>query len=77
MCPGTRGGGEVSPTRVPLDIGDSIMVRHAELLDASGPLVLRCVFLDRFVKVEIEVPELQLGLRCRPHGREHDVTTAR
>jgi hypothetical protein len=77
MCPGTRGGGEVSPTRVPLDIGNAIMVCHAKLLDASGPLLLGCVFLDRFVEVEIEVPELQLGLRRRPHGREHDVTSAR
>lgn len=76
MCPGTRGGGEVSPTRVPLDIRNAIMVRHAKLLDASGPLVLGCIFLGRIIKVEIEVPELQLRLRRRPHGREHDVTSA-
>lgn len=63
MCPGTRGGGKVSSTRVPLDIGNAIMVRRAKLLDASGPLVLGWVFLDRVVEVEIEVPELQLGLR--------------
>ena len=77
MCPGTRGGSEVSPTRVPLDIGNAIMVRHPKLLDASGPLVLGCVLLGHVVKVEIEVPELQLGLRRRPHGREHDVTSTR
>ena len=58
MCPGTRGGGEVSPTRVPLDISNTIMVCHAKLLDASGPLVLGCIFLDHIIKVEIEVPEL-------------------
>lgn len=60
VCPGTRGGGEVSPTRIPLDVRHAIMVRHAKLLDATGPLLFGRVFLGRVVKVEIEIPELQL-----------------
>lgn len=60
VCPGTRGGGKVSPTRVPLDVSHAIMIRHAKLLDATSPLLPGRVFLGRVIKVEIEIPELQL-----------------
>ena len=61
MCPGTRSGGEVSPARVPLDVGHAIVICHAKLLDASGPVLLGRISPDRIVRVDIEVPELQLG----------------
>lgn len=77
VCPGTRRGGEVSPTRVPLNVRHAIVVRHPKLLDPSGPLIFGRIFLGRVFDVEIEVPELQLRFRRRAHRREHDVTSAR
>jgi hypothetical protein len=76
MCPGTRGSGEVPPARVPLDVGHSIVICHAKLLDAGGPFI-GCISPDRIIRVDIEVPELQLGFRRRADGRKDDVTPAR
>ena len=80
MSPCTGTGGKVTPTRVPLGVGQGVVVRGTQVLDARPPLLL-CVrvrtLAARLVYVEVQVPELELGLRRRTHCREHDVPATR
>ena len=76
MCPSARSTGEVPPTRVPLDVRHAIAVRGAELLNPRTPFLFRWVILDQVVRIEIEVPELELRLERRAERREHDVVSA-
>ena len=64
MPPRTRARRNIPARRVPLRVGHSIVVRGAKVLDASAPVVFgQHGTLAAFVLREIEVPELQLGLR--------------
>ena len=79
MSPSARTRGEVPTTGVPLSVGQSVVVRSTQVLDADAPLLLRLArsFAPDLILVKVEVPELQLGLRRRADSREHDVPPAR
>ena len=76
VCPSARSSGEVPPTRVPLNVRHAIVVRGTELLNPRAPLLFRLVILDQVVRIEVEVPELELRLERRADRREHDVVSA-
>ena len=73
MSPRTSASGKVAPTGVPLSVGHRVVVGGAEMLDAAAPLVLATLPAAEVIVVEVEVPELELGLARRADGREHDV----
>lgn len=77
MSPRTCTRSEVATAWVPLGVGQSIVVSSAEQLDAGTPfLLLVRALATRLVKVEIQVPELELRLRGRANRSENDVPAA-
>lgn len=62
MSPCARTGGQVSPTRIPLRVGQCIMISSSEVLDPAAPFFFGRAFPSpNIIEVEVKIPELQLG----------------
>ena len=70
--PCTCAGCEVTPTGVPLGIGHCVVVSGTEVLNTAAP---RRALTTSFLNIEVEVPELELGLARRADSREYDMAT--
>ena len=59
MSPCTGTGGKVTPAGVPLGVGHRVVVSGAQVLNAAAP---RGTLPTRLLDIEVEIPELELGL---------------
>lgn len=76
VSPCARARREVAPARIPLDVGDTVVIGGAQVLDDTAPFFLRGAFpTTGVVRVEVKIPELELRLARRPYRRKNDMTT--